>query len=86
MLNDKTALALGVCPPQACEKIQTITDWTTYMAAWAAGVAFVISGAILCWAYFSGHGSSRAMKALGGACGGSIIISAGSALANALLS
>ncbi|GAA3051482.1 hypothetical protein FHS39_001084 [Streptomyces olivoverticillatus] len=85
-MNDKIVLALGTCPPGACGKIQDITGWITYMAAWAAGVAFVISGAILCWAYFSGHGSSRAMKALGGACGGSIIISAGSALANALLS
>ncbi|GHG64147.1 hypothetical protein [Streptomyces griseocarneus] len=84
-MNDKIALALGTCPPGACNKINTIGSWITFLAAWAAGVAFVISGAILCWAYFSGHGSSRAMKALGGACGGSIVISAASALANALL-
>lgn len=84
-MNHTILLAIGQCPPGACSKITTIGNWITWVAAWAAGIAFVISGAILCWAYFSGHGSNRAMKALGGACIGSIIISAASTLANALL-
>ncbi|MFH8337763.1 hypothetical protein [Streptomyces sp. AM6-12] len=85
-MNNAFVLAIGTCPPGACPKINTIGSWITWLAAWAAGVAFVISGAILCWAYFSGHGSSRAMKALGGACAGSILISAASTLANSLIS
>jgi hypothetical protein len=66
-------------------KLTLIGSWITYVAAWAAGVAFVVSGGILCWAYFSGHGSGKAMKALGGACGGTIIISAASLILNALI-
>lgn len=72
-------------PARRVQQDHADRGWVTWGAAWAAGLAFVISGAILCWAYFGGHGSQRATKALGGACVGSIIISAGSTLANALL-
>ncbi|MCD0486105.1 hypothetical protein LO771_27915 [Streptacidiphilus sp. ASG 303] len=77
--------ALGTPPPGVGTKLDTILGWITFVAAWSAGVAFVACGGTLCWAYFSGQGSSRAMKALGGACVGSVVISAAGMIANALL-
>lgn len=84
-MNTARLLALGTPPPGVGAKLNTILGWITFVAAWSAGVAFVLCGGILCWAYFSGHGSSRAMKALGGACAGAIVISAAGMIANALL-
>lgn len=79
-------LAFGISPPGVGPKLNLIGGWISYVAAWAAGIAFVVCGAMLCWMYFSGHGSSKAMKALGGACIGTVIITAGAALTNSLLS
>jgi hypothetical protein len=84
MIN--TLLAFGVQPPGVGPKLSMIGGWISYVAAWAAGLAFVVCGAALCWAYFSGHGSSRVMKALGGACIGTVLITAAAALTNQLLS
>jgi hypothetical protein len=78
-------LAFGSPPPGVGNKLQMLGGWVSYIAAWAAGLAFVASGAVLCWAYFSGHGSSRAMKGLGGACIGTVVIAAAAAITNALL-
>jgi hypothetical protein len=85
-VKERLTTALGTCPPGACNKLETIGDWVTYVAAWGAGIAFVAAGAGLCFAYFSGHGSSRSMKALGGAAIGCVVISASAALTNALIS
>jgi hypothetical protein len=77
-------LALGIAPPGTQDKLNTILGWVTYVAAWSAGVAFIVTGAMFCYAFFSGT-NSHSMKQLGGICAGCIIISAAAGISNALL-
>lgn len=72
-------------PPGIDSKMQTIGGWITGVLGWAAGIAFIAVGGVFCYAYFGGHGSSRAVRALAGVSIGCVLISAGSAIANALL-
>ena len=84
-LHHAALLAFGTPPPGVSNKLQLIGGWVSYVAAWSAGVAFVACGAILCYAYASGHGSGRVIKNLGAACAGTVVIAAASAITNALL-
>lgn len=72
-------------PPGVQGKMTSIGGWVTGILGWAAGIAFVAVGGVFCYAYFGGHGSSRAVRALAGVSIGCVLISAGSAIANFLI-
>ncbi|MGH3095081.1 MAG: hypothetical protein ACRDMV_03675 [Streptosporangiales bacterium] len=72
-------------PGGICQKLQTIGGWVTSVLGWGAGLAFIVAGGVFCYAYFGGHGSSKAVRALAGVSVGCVLITAGSAIANQLL-
>lgn len=78
-------LILNPLPPGIGDKFTTVGGWITSVLGWAAGIAFIACGGVFCYAYFGGHGSSRAVRALAGVSIGCVLISAGSAIANVLL-
>lgn len=75
----------AVLPPGVDKKASLVKDWILSTIGWAAGIAFVAVGAVFCYAYFGGHGSSRAIRALAGVSIGCVLISAGSAIAGKLM-
>lgn len=62
-----------------------IVGWFFEILGWIAGAAFVFVGVLFCVAYFSQFGSERAVRALGAATIGCVVISAASAIANQML-
>lgn len=77
-------LLVNDLPPEVQGKINTLANWLVTALAWGAGAAFVVVGAIFCYAYFGGHGSSRAVRALAGVSVGSLLLSVGSGIAGTL--
>lgn len=71
-------------PPGVSDKMHDILGWVRTVVGLLSGIAFVIIGAFFCFAYFSGSGSGRAIRALIGAMIGCVIIGAASAISGAL--
>jgi hypothetical protein len=75
---------LADLPPGVQGKADTIKNWVLGVLGWGAGIAFIAVGGVFCYAYFGGHGSSRAVRALAGVSVGCVLISAGSLIAKQL--
>lgn len=67
------------------DKLNEIAGWIASVLGWAGGIAFICVGGLFLITYFDGHGNMRAVRALGGASIGCIIISAAGTLARILL-
>lgn len=78
-------LIQGGLPGEVQGKLDTLKDWVTTALSWGAGIAFIVVGGVFCYAYFGGHGSSRAVRALAGVSIGCLLISVGSAVAKQLI-
>ncbi|MQA03537.1 MAG: hypothetical protein GEV07_12730 [Streptosporangiales bacterium] len=77
-------LSADPLPDEVGDKVGTLFSWLTQVLAWGAGIAFVVVGGVFCYAYFGGHGSSRAVRALAGVSAGCLLITVGAAIAGTL--